>query len=151
MAISKTLLGNTRLVAETGETGWGDETTQILVDLIDIANTTTQELASGALVHVVSPTTATPADATTVTVNSSYMRLSGSGGPVVLDTTTPLTAGEYDGQTLELEGTDGTNTVEIRDSGNADLNGLIVLGLGTWIELRWNDSVSQWRERNRSN
>lgn len=151
MSIAKTLLGNARLVAETGETGWGSETTQILVDLIDIANILVQELASAALIRVLPPTTATPADGTTVVPTSSYMRLDGSGGPVILDTVTPITAGEFDGQLLELEGVDGTNTVEIRDSGNANLNGLIVLGNGTWITLRWNDSAGEWRERNRNN
>ncbi len=151
MSIAKTLLGDARIVAETGETGWGDETTQILVDLIDIANISVQRLASGSLVRVIPPTSATPADGTTVTLTSSYMRLSGSGGAVVLDTATPLSAGEFDGMELDLEGTDGTNTVEIRDSGNVNLNGLIILSDSTWISLRWNDSQSEWRERNRNN
>ena len=151
MSISKTLLGNTRLVAESGETGWDAETTQILVDVIDIAGISVQELASGALVQALPPTTATPAASSTVTVTSSNMRISGSGGAVILDTTTPLTVGEFDGQRLKLQGTSNTNTVEIRDSGNADLNGLIILSEGTYINLEWVDSASEWREENRSN
>lgn len=151
MSISKTLLGNTRLVAESGETGWDAETTQILVDIIDIAGISVQELASGALVKVLPPTTATPADGTIVTVTSSYMRLSGSGGAVILDQTTPFTVGEFDGQLLEVEGTSDVNTVEIRSAGNANLNGLVILGDGQWILLRWNDTAGEWRERNRSN
>lgn len=151
MSIAKTLLGDARIVAETGETGWGDETTQILVDLIDIANISVQRLGSGSLVQVLPPTSATLAGAGILTPTSSYMRLDSTGGAVVLDTTTPILAGEFDGQLLELEGVDGTNTVEIRDSGNANLNGLIILGDGTWILLRWNDTAGEWRERNRNN
>ncbi len=151
MSIAKTLLGNARIVAETGETGWGDETTQIVVDLIDIANVSVQELASGSLVHALPPTSATLAGAATLALTSSYMRLDSTGGAVVLDTVTPIAAGEFDGQLLELEGVDGVNTVEIRDSGNANLNGLIILVDGTWITLRWNSSAAEWRERNRNN
>jgi hypothetical protein len=79
------------------------------------------------------------------------MRIASSGGAVILDTTTPITAGEFDGQELELEGTSNVNTVELRDSGNANLNGLIVLADSTRIGLRWNDTASEWRERYRNN
>lgn len=151
MSIAKTLLGSARVVAETGETGWGAETTQILVDLIDSNNISIDKLASTSLVHLITPGTATPAAAATLTPTSSYMRISGSGGAVTLDTTTPIAAGEFDGQGLEIEGTSDANTVTIEDSGNAELNGLVVLASGTWIELRWNDTASKWRERNRSN
>ena len=150
MSIAKTLLGNARIVAETGETGWGDETTQILVDLIDIANISVQELASGSLVRVLPPTSASLAASGTLTPTSSYMRIDSTGGAVVIDTTTPIVAGEFDGQELDLEGTSDTNTVEIRDSGTVDLNGLIVLNNGQWITFRWNDTLSKWRERNRN-
>jgi len=150
MSITKTLLGNARLVPETGETGWGDEATQILVDLIDIANISVQELASGSLVRVLPATLASLAASATLTPTSSYMRIDSTGGAVVIDTTTPIVAGEFDGQELELEGTSDTNTVEIRDSGTVDLNGLIVLNNGQWITLRWNDTLSKWRERNRN-
>lgn len=151
MSISKTLLGATRLVPETGETGWGSEVTQILVDLIDIAGVSAEKLAGGNIVIVLPPTTATPAAAGTITPTSNYMRVSGSGGAVTLDTTTPIAAGEFDGQLLELEGTSNTNTVTLRDSGNADINGDITLSDGTTIGLRWNDSASEWRERFRNN
>ena len=151
MSIAKTLLGSARVVPETGETGWGAETTQILVDLIDSNNITVEKLASGSLVQIITPGTATPAAASTLVPTSSYMRISGSGGAVTLDTTTPITAGEFDGQALEIEGTNDTNTVTIEDSGNVELNGLIVLASGTWITLRWNSTAVKWRERNRSN
>ncbi len=150
MSIAKTLLGNARLVPETGETGWGDEMTTITVNLIDIANISVQELASGSLVRVLPATLASLAASATLTPTSSYMRIDSTGGAVVIDTTTPIVAGEFDGQELELEGTSDTNTVEIRDSGTVDLNGLIVLNNGQWITLRWNNTLSKWRERNRN-
>ena len=151
MSIAKTLLGNARLVPETGETGWGDEVTTILVNLVDIANVSVQELASGSLVRVLPATSASLAASATLTPTSSYMRIDSTGGAVVLNTATPIAAGEFDGQELDLEGTSAVNTVEIRDSGNANLNGLIVLSDNTWISLRWNNSQSEWRERNRNN
>ncbi len=46
MSIAKTLLGQVRQVFTVGETGWGPETTQILLDLIDSNNITVQKLAS---------------------------------------------------------------------------------------------------------
>ena len=151
MSIAKTLLGNARLVPETGETGWGDEMTTITVNLIDIANISSQELASGSLVRVLPSTAASLAASATLTPTSSYMRIDSTGGAVVIDTTTAIAAGEFNGQELELEGVSATNTVEIRDSGNVNLNGLIVLGLGTWISLRWNSTAVEWRERFRNN
>ncbi len=151
MSISKTLLGATRLVPETGETGWGSETTQILVDLIDSNNINVQKLAAGGLVRVIPATTATPAAASTLTPTSSYMRISGSGGAVTLNTTTPITAGEFDGQELDLEGTSDANTVTIEASGNTKFNGDIVLVDGTFIKLRWNNTASEWRELSRNN
>lgn len=150
MSIVKTLLGNTRLVAETGETGWGAETTQILVDLIDIAAVSAQALAGGNIVVALPATTATPAAAATVTPTSNNMLIEGSGGPVTLSATTPIAAGEFSGQALRLEGTDATNTVTILDSGNVGLNGPITLGDGTVIEMSWNSTKTQWIEDSRN-
>ncbi len=78
------------------------------------------------------------------------MRIDSTGGAVVLDTTTPIAVGEFNGQELRLEGTSATNTVEIRDSGTVDLNGLVVLDDRQRIILHWNSTLSQWREWNRN-
>jgi hypothetical protein len=69
----------------------------------------------------------------------------------VLDTTTPIAAGQADQQQLELWGTDNVNTVEVRDSGNVSLNGMIVLSLGTHLHLAWDSGGMVWREKSRNN
>lgn len=152
MPIPKLLLGATRQVAQTGETGWGPETTQILLDIIDSNNIKVQKLSSGALVSINNVAThAALAAAGTITPTATVMRVVSSGGAVVLDTTTPIAAGQVDEQQLEIWGTDNVNTVEIRDSGNVDLNGLIILSLGTHIHLAWDSAGMVWREKSRNN
>jgi hypothetical protein len=151
MSIAKTLLGSARLVPETGETGWGGEGTQILVDLIDSNNLAVQKLASGSLVLVYPTATASLAASGTLTQTAPIMRVDSTGGAVTLDTTTPVTVGEFDGQQLEIMGTDNTNTVTIPDSGTVDLNGLIVLSDHVSVLLEWFDGDSKWVEVRRSN
>ena len=128
MSIAKVLLGAARQVPQTGETGWGAEVTQILVDLIDSNNITVQKLASGSL-----------GMAYTVAAHAA------------LSAVTAVAAGEYDEQQLELVGTHDTNTVEVPDAGIMDLNGLCVLKDGTRLNLAWDDGDSLWREKSRNN
>ncbi len=151
MSIAKTLLGSARQVPQTGETGWGGEGTQIFVDLIDSNNIVVQKLASGSLVLVYPTATATLAASATLTQTAPIMQIKSTGGAVTLDTTTPITAGETDGQQLEITGTDDTDTVTIPDSGNVDLNGLILLIKHTHIRLVWVSADTQWVELGRSN
>ncbi len=151
MSIAKTLLGSARLVPETGETGWGGEGTQIFVDLIDSNNLVVQKLASGSLVIVYTTATATLAASATLTQTAPIMRIESTGGAVTLDTTTPITAGEFDGQRLKIMGTDAVKTVTIPDSGNTDLNGLIVLSDHVAITLQWFSGDTKWVEESRSN
>lgn len=152
MSIAKTLLGAARLVPQTGETGWGSEVTQIVLDLIDSNNITVQRLASGSLVMAYNVATAAAlAGGATLTQTARVMRVASTGGAVILDTTTPITAGEYDEQQLEIQGTDNVDTVEIQDSGNASLNGLIVLSDGTRLCLSWDAANMVWREKSRNN
>lgn len=151
MSIPKTLLGSARQVPETGETGWGGEGTQILVDLIDSNNIAVQKLASGALVLVFPTATASLAAGATLTQTAPIMRVASTGGAVTLSAATAIAAGEHDGQQIEIMGTDNTNTVTIPDSGNVDLNGLIVLSDHVAITLEWFDGDSKWVERTRSN
>jgi hypothetical protein len=151
MSIAKTLLNSARTVPETGETGWGSEVTQILVDLIDSNNVTVNKLASGALVLVFGvDTPAALAASATITPVDQEMRIQSTGGAVIIDTTTPIAAGEFDGQQLELTGLSDTNTVEIQDSGNVAQNGDIILGLGDVIRYWWDNTRSVWQEQFRN-
>ena len=152
MSIPKTLLGATRQVPQTGETGWGSEGTQILVDLIDSNNITVQKLSSGALVFVLNVVTAAAlAAGATLTPAATVMRVLSTGGAVTLSAATAITAGQFDEQHLEVVGTDAVNTVTIPDAGIMDINGLILLGLGTRISLAWDNGAMLWREKSRNN
>lgn len=152
MSIPKTLLGATRQVFTVGETGWGPETTQILLDLIDSNNITVQKLASGALVIVPNVVLhAALAGGATMTPAAKVMRVVSSGGAVTLSAVTAITAGEHDEQLLDVVGTDNVNTVTIPDTGIMQINGLITLQTGTRIGLAWDNGAMLWREITRNN
>lgn len=152
MSIPKTLLGAVRQVFTVGETGWGPETTQILLDLIDSNNITVQKLASGALVLVRNVVLhAALAGGATMTPSASVMRVVSTGGAVTLSAVTAITAGEYDEQLLDVVGTDNVNTVTIPDAGIMQINGLITLQTGTRIGLAWDNGAMLWREITRNN
>ena len=152
MSIAKTLLGATRQVFTVGETGWGPETTQILLDLIDTSEVTVQKLASGALVLVPNVVLhAALAGGATMTPAAKVMKVVSTGGAVTLSAVTAITAGEFDEQLLDVVGTDNTDTVTIPDAGIMQINGLITLQTGTRICLAWDNGAMLWRERSRNN
>jgi len=152
MSISKTLLGTPRDIPETGETGWGAAMTLTSTELIDVANAIVQQLAGGNNVIALTGTTQTPAGAATLTPDGTVIEVSGSGGAVTLDTTTPIANGEHDLQLLILIGTDDTNTVTIQEgSTTVLLNGDVTLTDHDAIILLWVGAVTEWFElfRNR--
>lgn len=152
MSIVKTLLNASRIVPETGETGWGSEVTQILLDLIDSNNVTVNKLASGVLVLDFSVATpAALAAGATITQTAQEMRIQSTGGAVILSAGTPITAGEFDGQQLELTGLSDANTVEIPDGGTVAQNGDVILGLADAIRYWWDNTRSVWQEQYRNN
>ena len=152
MSISKTLLGAIRQVFTVGETGWGPETTQILLDLIDSNNITVEKLASGAQVLVPNVVShAALAGGATMTPAASVMKVISTGGAVTLSAVTAITAGEYDEQLLDVVGTDNGDTVTIPDAGIMQINGLITLSTGTRISLAWDNGAMLWREIARNN
>jgi len=152
MAISKTLLGTSREIPQSGNKGWGSTMTTVATDLIDIANVNTDKNAAGSLVNILTVDTQTPASAATLVVNGSLVRISGSAGAVTLNATTPITNGEFDGQILELSGINDTNTVTIQSNGtNVKMNGDVTLTDGDTIKYWWDNTSTAWRERARNN
>ena len=116
-------------------------------ELIDVANSLLQKLAGGNLVVALSGTTQTPAAAATLTPDGTVIEISGSGGAVTLNTTTPIANGEHDLQLLILAGTDNTNTVTIQEgSTTVILNGDVTLTDGDVIALLWIGAVTEWFE-----
>ena len=80
------------------------------------------------------------------------MRIAGDGGATVLDTDPAIDDGTYDGQTLIIQGTHDTNTVQIADACNTALSGNVdfTLGLGDTLSLVWDAGSSIWFETGRS-
>lgn len=85
------------------------------------------------------------------------IKVVGNGGAVVLVATPTISAPATDGQILLIQGTDGTNTVELQDDGSLAGSGLElgaasrVLGLGDTILLTWDSTTSKWYEVSFSN
>jgi len=152
MAISKTLLGTSREIPQSGNKGWGSTMTTVAVDLIDIANVNTDKNAAGSKVNILTVDTQTPAASATLVVNGSLVRISGSAGAVTLNTTTPIANGEFNGQLLELSGINDTNTVTIESGGtNVKMNGDVTLTDGDHIKYWWDNTSTVWQERGRNN
>lgn len=88
----------------------------------------------------------------TITTGSEIRKiiyLSGSGGAVTADSTTPLSAGTTAGYERVLIGTSDTNTVTITASGNVKQNGDVTLGNNQAIYYIWDGANSKWIEINR--
>jgi len=152
MAISKTLLGTSREIPQSGNKGWGSTMTTVTTDLIDIANVNTDKNAAGNKVNILTVDTQTPASAATLVVNGSLVRISGSAGAVTLNSTTPIANGEFNGQLLELSGINDTNTVTIESGGtNVKMNGDVTLTDGDHIQYWWDNTSTAWQERGRNN
>lgn len=151
MALSVIFLGDTRAVPETDEEEWGGEVTDQLFDLLTAGNRVFLLLAGGTIVEKEIRAASTLAASATLTQTAPTHEVQGSGGAVTLDTTTPITAGEEDGQLLRLVGAHATNTVTIVASGTAaGLNGNVTLGLHDSIVLAWDADNSTWEEISRS-
>lgn len=81
----------------------------------------------------------------------SMFLVSGNGGPVSLNSTTPISAGTQNGATLIMIGTDDLNPVTIPDSGSLQINGPCTLYAKETIELVWLTHFNQWVELSRNN
>lgn len=147
MTIAVELFGTDRNVPETGERGWGDDVTDLLVTLAEavdatVSNSTTPSprLASAS---------ASLAALGTLTPTAATMLVSGTPGAVTLSATTAIADGPTDGQLLLILG--GANAVTIPDGANTSLNGPATLTQDAALLLRWSDSLSRWIEISRSN
>lgn len=104
-----------------------------------------------------SPSAATAVVAgTAISITKPVMRIYGSPGDVVMTATPNIAAGDYDGQTRQLQGTDDSATVTVRDASNLASSGLhlqhgrdFTMGKNDMLELMWDDSQSLWIELRR--
>ena len=151
MAISQTYLNLARLIAETDEEDWGDETTAFLVDLLKAGDLTEfRSVATNILAKRVIGADLTIAVAGTITWTANHHLVTGDGAAVTVDATTGIAAGEVDRQPLRLVGGSDTNTVTLAFAGNVNVNGAAVLGAGHVIDLEWDLTNTEWIEVGRS-
>lgn len=149
MGYSKTLLGNTVTIPETGDTNYGANGTAILDDLVDIGDQSFT-MISGVVIPYHAATSSVLAAAATLTPANVVHKVSGSGGAVTLSGTTAIANGSVNGQVLILQGDHATNTVTIQNGANVQLRGEIVLGLYDFLCLRWDTTIGDWIEMSRS-
>jgi len=151
MSTSKTLHADTIQIPITDEVDWGAEVSAWTATLVEDADAICYQDADGNVFNRLSVTTATLADGATLTPASSWYRLQGTSGAITLDGTTAITDGEKDGQVLVIKCTSDANNVTINDGANTDMNGNVTLVEGDVIEFFWDDTSSEWVERNRTN
>lgn len=149
MSITRTLFGQTRSVPETPEEDWGPEVTEILSDLLEAADGITFRDADDNVGERLQSADTVVTAGATLTPTAPRHRLTAASA-LSLSASDAIADGTEDGQTLILEGTSDTNTVTVLDGANTDLNGLVILGDGECITLRWNETDSVWREESRS-
>lgn len=147
MAITKTLYGISRQIPETDETGWGLETTNLLVALTNGAEGISLLIGLIAALKL-SPTSTALAGGATLTVTHPQHAIAGSGAPVTLSASTAIADGAANGQVLLLRGTSNTNTVTIPHGANTQLNGTCTLGNYDTLLLCWDGA--DWFELSRT-
>jgi len=147
MSISKELWGQTRLVPETDETGWGNEVTEQLGDMLDVTDAFSH-LDSSDNIHMrLQATVSSLGAGATLTPTSPVHKVAGAAAAVTL---AGITAGAKDGQQLVLIGTDSTNTVTVSNSATVLLNGHCVLEEGDVLRLQYSLSALAWVEVGRN-
>lgn len=151
MAVSVPYRGVTYLVPETDEEDWGDQGTSQLVALLTAGDETEfTSIAGDVVAKTITGADLSIAAGGTITWTGNHHKVTGSGGPVTVDGTTGISAGESDRQKLRLVGGDDTNTVTLNFAGNVIVNGAVVLGAGHVIDFEWDLSVTEWIEVSRS-
>lgn len=77
--------------------------------------------------------------------------------PLALTSTPTISPGLVDGERIIIRGSDGANTITLQSETNLVGSNLfleggvnVVLGINSWIQLRWNAITSSWGEITRS-
>lgn len=125
--------------------------TQVLFDEAYLGENVSVGTGGGGALDVtptVSVTNATTVAFTPTTRGIVYVQ--GNGAAVTADATTPLTAGNTDGQELILIGRSNSNTLTIANSGNVRLKEAITLKQGCALYLEWDLNDGKWSENARS-
>ena len=146
MSVSKSLWGGTATIPQKGETGWGNPTTTLLVDIVDWLESLGFLTAGDKALLTPEVTDSSLAAGATLTPLTPIHRVQGSGGAVTLDATTAIADGQKDGQILILIGDHATNTVTVPNGANTDIETAATLSLNRSLFLQWDAGQSLWVE-----
>ena len=155
MGTPQDLFGTSRTLPADGDTNWGSEVREILIDMMkamdNMATMVTDDLPF--LVMKPTPTTVTAAE---YTLNVTNNRHDVIGDSAAVNLEKLKHGAEYkDGQTLLLVGQSDLWTVEMdSDSDGVSryiINGDIILGENDAIFLSYDSSLGKWIEVSRSN
>lgn len=151
-SITKSRLGTTTEVPIVDATGWGEEVTAQLCDVLDSTNQTTFWNSGVTVIGVKLMGIATSlANGGTLTPTHPVHLVSGVAGSVVLSSVTSVADGQVDGQLLILIGNSAGTAVTLQNGSNVALNGHCSLFEHEVLRLRWNLTKSTWQELYRSN
>ena len=155
MATPQNLFGVQRSLPADGDTNWGAEVRDILIDVMKAIDGMSSMITDDLPFLVLNGAASTVTAATyTLPATSNRHDVTGDGGPQNLDIIA-TGANFKDGQTLLIVGQDDTNTVEMdSDSSGTSkflINGDIILGLNDAIFLSYDASLAKWIEISRSN
>ena len=155
MGTPQNLFGPSRTLPADGDTNWGSEIREILIDMMkamdNMSNMVTDDLPF--LVMKPAATTVTVAEYCLAVVNNRHDVI-GDSAAVNLEEID--TGAEYaDGQTLLLMGQSDSFTVEMDSDDSTDsgyrINGDMILGANDAIFLAYDSSIAKWQEISRSN
>lgn len=77
-------------------------------------------------------------------VTHSMMRIVSDGGAVNVTADPQISPGSIDGEPLEVQGTDDTNSVTFEDGDGLSMSTSITLAANGMLVFRWNSSQSLW-------
>jgi hypothetical protein len=140
--------GVTFNIVEPDDTDFGAEMTRLLMYTMNAA-INGGPLIAATMAYV--PVDLTVNEGGSITVNSSFIRVTGQTNGGVTLSASALAPGARDGLITILAGQDDSRTVTILDNqGTIDINGDVTLAKNEMIHLIWNATTGKWNEISRT-
>ena len=150
---TKTLFDLTFTVPEDGDTNWGADVRNLLIEIIDaLQNMASMQVNEQPFLVLKGTANTIGSGTVTLSVATNRHDVTGDGGPQTLDKLS--TTNISDGQTLLLVGQHDTNTVKLEADNDSVskyvINGDITLGANDAIFLSFDGTAGKWLELSRS-
>ena len=149
---TKTLFDLTLTVTEDGDTNWGADVRNLLIEIIDaLQNMASMQVNEQPFLVLKGTANTIGSGTVTLSVATNRHNLTGDGAQTLdILSTTNIS----DGQTLLLVGTSDTNTVKLEADNDSVskyvINGDMLLGENDAIFLAYNGTAAKWYELSRS-